>query len=296
LDEVARLLESQGANLFRVAAYRKAAKTLRGLDCAVRDIFDAEGRAGLVRLEGIGQSIAHSIEQILRTGKMRLLERLKGTSGPGRIFTAVPDIGPKIARRIYDELGIESLAELQGAAWDGRLARVPGLGKKRIQVVRESLAGRLRRQDRPIGREAKQVPLPPERVAELLDIDRSYRRLAQLDRLPRIAPRRFNPDGKAWLPILHTQRGDRHYTALFSNTARAHELGTVGDWVVIYRDDDADHGQWTVITARLGRLKGRRIVRGLEQQCAAYYATQEAGKPPHPMQGAGLERQLYLTN
>jgi len=116
-------------------------------------------------------------------------------------------------------------------------------------------------------------------IAELLDIDGSYRRLAELDRLPRIAPRRFNPEGKAWLPILHTQRGDRHYTALFSNTARAHEMGATGDWVVVYRDDDADHGQWTVITAGLGRLKGRRIIRGLEQQCAAYYATQGTSKP-----------------
>ena len=122
LDEVAQLLENQGANLFRVAAYRKAAKTLRGLDCPIRNIFDAEGRAGLVRLEEIGQSIAHSIEQILRTGKMPLLERLKGESAPARIFTTVPDIGPKIARRIHEELGIESLAELQAAAWDGWLA------------------------------------------------------------------------------------------------------------------------------------------------------------------------------
>jgi len=161
LDEVAQLLEKQGANLFRVAAYRKAAKTLRGLACPIRNIFDTEGRAGLVRLEGIGQSIAHSIEQILRTGKMPLLERLRGESAPARIFTTVPDIGPKIARRIYEELRIESLAELQAAAWDGRLARLPGFGKKRIQAVRESLAGRSRRQDRANGRGPQQAPLPP---------------------------------------------------------------------------------------------------------------------------------------
>ena len=279
LDEVAQLLEKQGANRFRVAAYRKVAITIHYLDRPVQDIFDTEGRPGLVRLEGIGRSIACSIEQLLRTGKMPLLERLRGESAPGRIFTTVPDIGAKLARRIHEELGIESLAELQAAAWDGRLARLPGLGKKRIQAVRESLAGRSRRQDRANDHGLPQPPLPPHLVAELLDIDQSYRRLAELDRLPRLAPRRFNPEGKAWLPILHTQRGDRHYTALFSNTARAHELGTTRDWVVIYRDDHADHGQWTVITAGLGRLTGRRIIRGLEQQCAAYYATQVASNP-----------------
>ena len=115
-------------------------------------------------------------------------------------------------------------------------------------------------------------------TTELLDIDCSYRRLAELDRLPRIAPRRFNPEGKAWLPILHTQQGSRHYTALFSNTARAHEFQTINDWVVIYRDDAAGRGQWTVITAHLGRLKGRRIVCRLERQCAEYYAAQDLSK------------------
>jgi putative hydrolase len=78
--------------------------------------------------------------------------------------------------------------------------------------------------------------------------------------------------------VLHTQRGTRHYTALFSNTARAHELGTTHDWVVIYRDDD-DHGRWTVITAQYGRLRGHRIVRGREQECARHYATAARSTP-----------------
>jgi putative hydrolase len=112
--------------------------------------------------------------------------------------------------------------------------------------------------------------LPP--VAELLDIDAEYRRLAAKDRLPRIAPKRFNPTGEAWLPIQHTHRGDRHYTVLFSNTAKAHELGTTKDWVVIYRDDAKGDGQWTVITAGLGKLRGGRIVRGREAECEVYYA------------------------
>ena len=64
---------------------------------------------------------------------------------------------------------------------------------------------------------------PP--VAELLDVDRAYRTAAAAGELRRIAPRRMNPEAEAWLPVLHTERGSRHYTVLFSNTPRAHRLG-----------------------------------------------------------------------
>lgn len=108
-------------------------------------------------------------------------------------------------------------------------------------------------------------------VSEILDVDTEYRKLASKGKLPKIAPRRFNPGSDAWLPILHTHRGDRHYTALFSNTARAHHQGMTKDWVVIYRDDPDSHERWTVITSRFGPLMGWRIVRGREEECARYY-------------------------
>jgi putative hydrolase len=77
----------------------------------------------------------------------------------------------------------------------------------------------------------------------------------------------------AWLPILHTERDGRHYTALYSNTARAHELNTTKDWVVIFRDDAHSHGRWTIITSQFGKLKGCRIVRGREIECEAFYSS-----------------------
>ena len=81
---------------------------------------------------------------------------------------------------------------------------------------------------------------------------------------------RFTPTGAAWLPVLHTVRGNNHYSALFSNTARVHELGMTKDWVVIYRDDHDGAGQWTIVTARYGDWKDKRIVRGREAECATY--------------------------
>jgi hypothetical protein len=108
-------------------------------------------------------------------------------------------------------------------------------------------------------------------VAELLDVDAEYRQQAAAGALPRIAPRRSNSRGEAWLPILHTHRNHRHYTALCADT-RAHEAGQAGDQVVVYRDDAGGRCQWTVATAGPGALSGRRIVRGREAECGAFHA------------------------
>lgn len=107
-------------------------------------------------------------------------------------------------------------------------------------------------------------------MAELLSVDREYRAKASGGQLPRVAPHRFNPHQVAWLPVLHTTREARRYTALFSNTERAHELGRTTDWVILYVHDDAER-QYTVVTARLGPLKGRRVVRGREADCNLHY-------------------------
>jgi hypothetical protein len=83
-----------------------------------------------------------------------------------------------------------------------------------------ALAGMLAR-TRPARRQCALEPA----VDLLLDVDREYREKTERGALPKIAPRRFNPSGESWLPILHTERADWRFTALFSNTALAHELG-----------------------------------------------------------------------
>ena len=234
---------------------------------------------GLTRLPGIGESLGRSIERLARTGRLGLLSRLRGHAGPEHLFSTLPGIGLETASRIHEQLGIESLQELETAAHDGRLSRVAGMGPKRVRGIREALAGRFRRAAVSAAAPPPQPAVHPS-VSELLEIDQEYRAQAKAGRLPRIAPQRFNPTGEAWLPVLHTQRGTHHYTALYSNTARAHELGMTKDWVVIYRDDDGGHGQWTVVTGRYGPLRGRRIVRGREAECAAYYDQHESARQP----------------
>lgn len=107
----------------------------------------------------------------------------------------------------------------------------------------------------------------------LLEVDREYRDKAGAGALRKIAPRRYNPEHEAWLPVLHKHAGRWHFTALFSNTERAHELHRTHDWVVIFftDDDPDDEGQVTVVTEYRGALEGRRVVRGREPECARFY-------------------------
>jgi hypothetical protein len=181
------------------------------------------------------------------------------------LLASAPGIGRVLADRLHEELGLETLADLEAAAHDGRLATVAGFGPKRLAGIRDSLAYRLGRVRVPI------VTGEPPSVAELLDVDREYRQKASAGELQRIAPRRFNPSREAWLPILHTRRGNRRYTALFSNTARAHRTGHARDWVVLYGDNGSGEHRHTVLTAAYGPLRGRRVVAGREDECRADY-------------------------
>jgi len=89
--------------------------------------------------------------------------------------------------------------------------------------------------------------------------------------LKKIAPKRNNPREDAWLPVMHLDMEEWRFTAMFSNTDRAHELGRVRDWVVIYHERDGHESQCTVVTEYKGSLSGRRVVRGREKECEEYY-------------------------
>ncbi len=271
LDEVGRILAEQGANRFRVQAYHRAAAGLRCLARPASEIYAEQGLAGLEKLPAVGESIARAIRDILQHGRLAMLDRLRGEHDPVALLRSVPGIGEVLACKMHNELGIESLDDLEASAHDGRLEGLPGFGIKRLTGIRDSLAHRLGRIRKPPQAESFPNVAGDPPVAELLEVDNEYRREAAADRLRKIAPRRFNPTGKAWLPVMHTTRSMRHYTALFSNTAHAHDLHKTNDWVVLFYDGLNGEHQCTVITSEFGRLKGMRIVRGREAECEALY-------------------------
>ena len=270
-EQVARLLREQKANLYKVHAYRRAAEALHNLDRLAQEILLREGEAGLRQLPGIGRSLARAVYTLVVTGHLPILEQLQGEADPLRTLASVPGIGAVFAERLYHELGIEALEDLEAAAYDGRLRNILGLGEKRIAGIIDSLATRLGT-TRPIGR---YTPREDPSVVELLDVDQEYREKVAAGNVARIAPHRFNPTREAWLPVFHTRRGLRHYTALLSNTAHAHRSGKTHDWVVLYCDDGRGERQWTVITSQRGSLRGKRVVRGREAECLAYYQSLE---------------------
>jgi hypothetical protein len=261
LDRVGDLLEVQGANPHRVRAYRTGARTVRSQPEPLARAVERGDR--LEALPGIGRSLSAAIVELVRTGRLGLLERLENGATPEEIFSTIPGIGPALASRVHERLHVENLEDLETAAHDGRLLEVPGFGPRRVRAVQEVLSAVLRRASRRRSvRPDAHTPRPD--VADVLSVDAEYRTRAERGELHRIAPRRFNPERAAWLPVLHTERGDWHFHALYSNTARAHELGRTHDWVVVYYDRDGDSGQCTVVTERRGRRAGRRVVRGRE--------------------------------
>jgi hypothetical protein len=272
MREVATLLVHQGANPFRANAYRRAAEAIAKLKRNVRDIFERSGREGLDALPGVGPGIAGAIAEILTTGRWIQLERLRGTSDPIATLQAIPSVGLRLAKRIHDELQVDTLEGLEAACHDGRLAAVDGVGTRRAAAICAAVASVLDQRRivrRPLAGPAR-ATRPP--VALLLDVDREYREKAHAGELPRIAPKRFNPEAQPWLPILDTSRGAWNVTALYSNPARAHELNKTHDWVVIYAHTDRHlEQQCTVVTETHGKLSGRRVVRGRESQCARLY-------------------------
>jgi DNA polymerase (family 10) len=271
LREAADLLHLQGANPFRVSAYRKAAGTVLELPEDLQAIIDREGLPGLEALPNVGRGIAAALLEMTRTGRWTQLERLRGSADPVQLLTAVPGLGHRLAERIHEELHVDTLEALELAAHDGRLESVPGVGPRRAAAIRASLQAMLSR-SRPHRTAAATGAVEEPPVATLLDVDLEYRRRAADGDLPTIAPRRFNPSGEAWLPVLHATRDPWHFTALFSNTAQAHQLGRTRDWVVIYfYDDEHAEGQHTVVTETHGPLIGQRVVRGREAECRTYY-------------------------
>ncbi len=136
LYEIADLLEMKDVE-WKPRAYRKAARSVESLSEPIEDIYD---RGDLEEIDGVGESIAEKISQYLDTGKLEYYEDLKDEL-PVNIeaLTSVEGIGPKTARKLYSELSIKDLDELEEAAKKGKIANVEGFGEKTQENILEHI-------------------------------------------------------------------------------------------------------------------------------------------------------------
>lgn len=220
---------------------------------------------------------------------------------PWADFATIPGLGAKLTDRVIHQLGIQTLEQLELAAHTGRLQTVPGIGPRKAcaigRAAAEVLAQRRRARasndiepDAPTSRRAKSLPPPTAlphtptptgrdaepAVAQVLIVDREYRQRARARTLPKVAPRRFNPDGTATLPVYRVQHGNTQFTVFYSNSPAAHAAGKTEDWVVVLARRASGTLQYTVVTETRGTWCGQRVVRGREAECRALYGLDAA--------------------
>ncbi|HVD55706.1 MAG TPA: DNA polymerase/3'-5' exonuclease PolX [Thermoleophilaceae bacterium] len=137
-EELASLYELDGAVVYRVVAYRNAAKAIRESGTSVAEMA-RQGRAA--ELPGVGRTIAEKIDSLLEDGSIPSADKLKARIPPGLVaVTRVPGLGPKRAKLLNEHLGIASLDDLRAAAEAGRLTDAPGFGPKAQEKVAAALA------------------------------------------------------------------------------------------------------------------------------------------------------------
>ncbi|MEZ4499204.1 MAG: DNA polymerase/3'-5' exonuclease PolX [Thermomicrobiales bacterium] len=180
-QEVADLLEIDGANSFRVRAYRNAAETIRDLGRSLADMVEAgEDPASL---PGIGKDLAARIQQLAATGTYPDLERLRAEINPSlRDLLQIPGLGPKKVRKLRDELGIGSLDDLQAAVAAGKLAKLEGFGLKSQEKIAAELETGRTKKSRRLWADAEEIAISFENVVgavegvERVDVAGSFRR------------------------------------------------------------------------------------------------------------------------
>jgi DNA polymerase (family 10) len=137
-DELGDLYELDGAVIHRIVAYRNAAKAVRDAPISV-SALTREGQ--VTTLPGIGKTLEEKLHALLETGTIPAAEKLRAKFPPGLIdLTRLPGLGPKRARRLFDELGIDSLEALREAAEEQRLRGVKGFGPKFEEAVTAAFA------------------------------------------------------------------------------------------------------------------------------------------------------------
>jgi DNA polymerase (family X) len=169
LNKYAELLEIQGADRFRIQAYRNAARTIESLSQPVAQLLDEGKDLKKLKLPGIGKGMAEHIEEIVKTGTLHDLKELRKTL-PASLdeLLEIEGLGPKRTKQLYHQLGISSIKKLEEAIDSGKLESLAGFGKKSVEKIRQAIGD--------LGKRAKRF--------KLLDADQLVRPLIEYLRKP----------------------------------------------------------------------------------------------------------------
>ena len=150
LKRIGDMLDILGENRFKVLAYRRAADNILNLGQDIHTYWQA---GTLQEIPGVGKAIADKIDELLTTGRLEFYERLQDQVPAGVVsLLEIPDVGPKTAKLLWEELGLQSVAEVEAAARSGRLQGLPGLGAKSEAKILAGIEALHRRSDRiPLG-------------------------------------------------------------------------------------------------------------------------------------------------
>jgi len=172
--DIATLLQLKGESVFKIRAYTRAADVFEHLPGQIALLARDEDL--LKEIPGIGDAIASKTHELITTGKMQFFENLRGEFAPGLLeIMTVPEVGPKTALRAAEDLGVESIDDLEAAIRDGSFATLPRVGKKKAQSILRHIETRMSQADRmPIG---KALPIADHVIAALYKAAPGVRRL-----------------------------------------------------------------------------------------------------------------------
>lgn len=165
--EIAGILKIKGENPFKIRAYERVADTIENLSMEIETIYHA---GKLNEIPGVGEAISSKMKEFLQTGQLEYLERLKMDIPTGVLeLLKIPEIGPKKAKKFYEELGIDHIEKLEKAALEHKLQSLPGMGKKAEENILKGIQLYKRRGKRTLLNEA--LSLAEEVVKELSKLE-----------------------------------------------------------------------------------------------------------------------------
>jgi DNA polymerase (family 10) len=277
LRDYADLLAIKGENPFRINAFQRAAGIINHLPESARDLVEA---GAITEIAGIGPGIASALEEIVRTGRYSVRDQL-ASEMPDTLLTllGITGLGPKTVGRLYRELGITNVSELEAAAKRGRLRQLKGLGVRAEERILDGIAFLNRRTNRySLGIALTASELIASRLGIILDtrveIAGGVRRMAEtvgnIDLIARIGDAALVRDGLSKIAeVAEVESGGGTFVAaslengirLRVAVAPPHRFGT--DWVI-----------WTGSSghvAELGRRSGGQLPLKADED-AVYHA------------------------